>query len=97
MNRIVQKRRKSGAKNGFTLIEIMVVMIIVGMLAAVVTPIVFDRLEGAQIANERGRWKPEFGIRPGSAQLAQFPYPNRSAYLFDIGHRGFARPTRTLQ
>ncbi len=75
MTRITIKRDALMRQRGFTLIEIMVVVIIIGLLAAIVAPNVIGRVDDAQIT----RAKADIGQIESALKfyrLDNFAYPS---------------------
>ena len=67
------RRRRARRAHGFTLIEIMVVVIIIGLLAAVIVPTVLSRVDDAKVA------KAKQDIQSLEAALAMY-YVDNSKY-----------------
>jgi len=54
INLMIQAHAPRSSQNGFTLIEIMVVVVIIGLLAAVIVPQVMGRVDEARITKVKG-------------------------------------------
>lgn len=89
--RIAPLRRRSGKRQrGFTLIEIMVVIVILGILAAMVVPAIMDRPDRARIVSAKQ------GVRMISNalqmyRLDHFDYPGTLEELATGGNRYLER------
>ena len=55
MSRISQRRLRSGSRRGFTLIEILVVIVVIAILATLVAPNVFQHVGAAKDATARSQ------------------------------------------
>ena len=51
------KKRKEGVRKGFTMVELMAVLIILGLLATLVTTKVFKQIENARVATTKANLK----------------------------------------
>ena len=94
-----QRRHILGNNRGFTLIEIMVVVVILGILAAIVVPRLLDRPEEARITKAKtdikgieqalGMFKLDNGFFPtteqGLAALVEQPTVGRIPTKFQVG------------
>jgi len=82
----MDSRKFRQAARGFTLIEIMVVVVIIGLLAAFILPNVFGNVEKAQIAKVKGDIQ---GIETALTmyKLDNFKYPNTDLGLVALVQR----------
>ena len=79
--------RRAGTQRGFTLIEIMVVVVILGILAAIVVPNVFGNVEKARIS------KVKQDIRSFETALALYKMDNFKVPTSDQGCLLYTSPS----
>ena len=92
MCKLPESRNSVGAQRGFTLIELMVVVVILSILAAVVIPRVMDRPEQARISAAKNN------IRAISSSLDMYKLDNYNYPTTDQGLEALAeRPDREPQ
>jgi len=68
------KKRKEGVRKGFTMVELMAVLIILGLLATLVTTKVFKQIENARVATTKANLKtPHTAVMNFKMDTLRFP------------------------
>lgn len=84
MNKLIKRQAKT-TQHGFTLIELMIVVAIIGILASIAIPAYQDYVRKAQLVDATN------ALSSGRAQMEQFFQDNRNYDTIN----GFASPCRT--